>query len=245
MEYKQIMPWYKLSYLNYPFKLKESDHYTFHFPEEIEKDIEDIINAKEKHYAKAVSFIGVDNKRKIDYYIYTSIKEKSLLMGDDSPGNAIWEKLDNGISKKFEIHVVYNEKCKFIGEHEDTHLLSLPWGLSIYLFCEGLAQYMECSFLGKSLDVASKELIKNKRNYSISFLCDNSNWDNIDSVVVYPQVGSFIKFLIACYGKDRFRQVYQSTSRNNSIDKNLFEINKVYGKSINNLEEEWIRSFFK
>lgn len=47
-------------------------------------------------------------------------------MGDDNTGNAIWEELEiedgKSDSKKFEIHVVYNKKCKFIGEHEDTTL---------------------------------------------------------------------------------------------------------------------------
>jgi hypothetical protein len=164
-------------------------------------------------------------------------------MGDNSLGNAIWEELEienrESNSKKFEIHVVYSEKCKFIGEHEDTHLLSLPWGLSIYLFCEGLAQYMENSFMGEDLHVVAKKLLQKNKLYSLEWLLENSNWNNVDSVVIYPQVGSFIKYLIESYGKENFKKVYQSTSRKKETAENSLEINKVYQKNINQLEKEW------
>ena len=51
-------------------------------------------------------------------------KGQTVINGDDSLGNAIWKEVDTN-PRKFEIHVIYNEKCKFVGEHEDTHLLSL------------------------------------------------------------------------------------------------------------------------
>jgi hypothetical protein len=205
-----------------------------------EKNIKEIVKLKEEHHFKILSFLELDNNRKIDYYIYSSIQEKNLLMGDDSPGNAIWEELENNNPKKFEIHVVYNEKCRFIGEHEDTHLLSLPWGLSIYLFCEGLAQYMENTFLNRDLHSAAKELMEEGKIYSIDFLCNNNNWEHVEPTVIYPQVGSFIKYLIEYYGKENFKRVYQNTSREKEITENLLEIEKIYQKNINQLEKEWL-----
>lgn len=241
MKYIQNIPWYKSDYLKQPLGKEESLRYVFYFSKGslVEKDIKEIIELKEKHYSKILFFLELENDRKIDYYIYSSIKEKALLMGDDSPGNAIWQELENNISKKFEIHVVYSEKCKFVGEHEDTHLLSLPWGLSIYLFCEGLAQYMENNFMNKELHSVSKELLNENKLYSIQWLCDNNNWENVEPTIIYPQVGSFIKFLIEYYGKDKFKEVYQNTSRNHNMAKNLFEVEKVYFKDINKLEKEW------
>jgi hypothetical protein len=242
MEYTQNIPWYKNDYLNYPFRKEESLHYVFYFQNDSlsEKDIKEIIKLKEEHYLKILSFLELYNNRKINYYIYPSIKEKSLLMGDDSPGNAIWEKLENNNPNKFEIHVVYNEKCKFVGEHEDTHLLSLPWGLSIYLFCEGLAQYMENVFLNKDLHSAAKELMEGKKLYSIEFLCDNNNWEHVEPTIIYPQAGSFAKFIIEKYGKDKFGELYRNTSRHFETSKNLSEIERIYDKTINQLEQEWL-----
>jgi hypothetical protein len=241
MRYIQNILWYKSDYLNQSFDKEESFHYVFYFPKDslAEKDIKEIVELKEKHYSKIISFLELKNGRKIDYYIYSSIKEKTLLMGDDSPGNAIWQELEDNIPKEFEIHVVYSEKCKFVGEHEDTHLLSLPWGLSIYLFCEGLAQYMEDNFMNKDLHLISKELLNENKLYSLQWLCDNNNWENVEPTTIYPQVGSFTKFLIEKYGKGEFKEVYQNTSRNHDISKNLFEIERVYSKDINQLEREW------
>lgn len=242
MKYTQDIPWYKNDYLVYPFNKEESLHYIFNFQKNslAEKNIKEIVKLKEEHHLKILSFLELDNNRKIDYYIYSSIQEKNLLMGDDSPGNAIWEELENNNPKKFEIHVVYNEKCRFIGEHEDTHLLSLPWGLSIYLFCEGLAQYMENTFLNRDLHSAAKELMEEGKIYSIDFLCNNNNWEHVEPTVIYPQVGSFIKYLIEYYGKENFKRGYQNTSREKEITENLLEIEKIYQKNINQLEKEWL-----
>jgi hypothetical protein len=242
MKYTQDIPWYKNDYLVYPFNKEESLHYIFNFQKNslAEKNIKEIVKLKEEHHLKILSFLELDNNRKIDYYIYSSIQEKNLLIGDDSPGNAIWEELENNNPKKFEIHVVYNEKCRFIGEHEDTHLLSLPWGLSIYLFCEGLAQYMENTFLNRDLHSTAKELMEEGKIYSIDFICNNNNWEHVEPTIIYPQVGSFIKYLIEYYNKENFKRVYQNTSREKEITENLLEIEKIYQKNVNQLEKEWL-----
>lgn len=59
---------------------------------------------------------------------------------------------------------------------------------------------------------------------------------------MYPQVGSFSKFIIEKYGKDMFKRLYQNTSRYFDTPKNLFEIKKIYCKTIDQLEMEWIDS---
>jgi hypothetical protein len=246
MKYIQDISWLKDDYLNNGFAKEESPHYSFYFRKGslVERDIAKIIDIKEGHYEKILSWLELDNGRKIDYYLYPSSKEKIALMGDNIPGNAIWEELSiedgRADSKKFEIHVVYNENCKFIGEHEDTHLLSLPWGLSIYLFCEGLAQYMEDSFMGEDLHVVAKKLFQENKLYPLEWLCANSNWNNVEPVIIYPQAGSFAKFIIEKYGKDKFKKSYQNTSRHFETSQNLFEIERIYAKNINQLEQEWL-----
>ncbi len=245
MKIKQEIPWYKNNCLKQKWLTRESDHYVFYYSKNslAEKEIDKIAELKEKHYSKISSFLNLRNRKIIQYYIYPSLNKKINLMGDDSPGNAIWEELElfNGKIKtnKFEIHVIYNNKCQFIGEHEDTHLLSLPLGLSIYLFCEGLAQFMEGNLFGKDINVVSKELLNQKKLYSIKDLADNKNWEKVEPKIIYPQVGSFARFLISVYGWDKFKEVYKKLSRLNSFENNLKIIEKGFGKSIEELEREW------
>lgn len=248
---KQSFPWYKTSYLDKKdWEKKETSHYIFYYFKDslAENDIEKILQEKEKQYKKIISFLGVKNRKKIKYYLYPSIKIKKKLMGDDSLGNAIWKKLkikgDSVETKKFEIHVVYSKRYKFIGEHEDTHLLSLPWGLSIYLFQEGLAQFMEGNLFGRDIDDLSRELVKNKENYSIVWLFNNRNWRNLNPKILYPIVGSFVRFLIKKYGKEKFKRVYRETSREKNLRDDTKIVRKIYLKPVEKLEKEWIKYLF-
>jgi hypothetical protein len=186
MRIEQELPWYKKVFLKKEWKVKNGRYYNFHyfFDSEAEKDIEKIVTAKEKHYEKITSFLEVQNDRVIDYYLYPSVEAKLRLMGDDSPGNAIWKNFELISGKpaveKFEIHVVYGDEFKFIGEHEDTHLLSLPFGLSIYLFCEGLAQFMEGNLFGADIDALSRKLSEAGKLYPVSELVDNKRWGDVE-----------------------------------------------------------------
>lgn len=243
--FQQSIPWFKEKYLKEKWEKRKSSRYIFYYFKNslAERGIDKIAERKERDYKKIVNFLGIDIRKKIKYYLYPSMKIKKELMGDDSLGNAIWQEVlierNRVKSKRFEIHVVYSRKYKFIGPHEDTHLLSLPWGLPIYLFQEGLAQFMEGDFLGKDLDILSKEIIKRGKNYSISWLFDNRNWKNLNPKILYPLVGSFVKFLITKYGKDKFEKIYRKTSRSQSMKKNLKVIRKIYSKDIKKLEREW------
>ncbi|MDP3057156.1 MAG: hypothetical protein Q8N37_01365 [bacterium] len=245
MKIKQEIPWYKNDYLRQKWIKQKSNHYVFYYLKNslAENDIYKIIKLKEKHHNKILSFLDLKNKQIIHYYIYPSLKSKASLMGDDSPGNVIWGdfELVNSEPKtnKFEIHTIYNDKCQFIGEHEDTHFLSLSLGLSIYLFCEGLAQFMEGNLFGKDIDIISKELLSQKKLYSIKNLIDNKNWEKVDSKIIYPEVGSFVRFLINTYGWDKFKKTYQRLSRLNNSEENLKIIENGFEKSIEELEKEW------
>lgn len=245
MKIKQEIPWFKKDYLKKEWLKRKSSHYVFYYLKNTlaEKDIDKIIELKEKQYAKILNFLSFKKNLIIQYYIYPSLKEKTILMGDDSPGNAIWGELEliNGEPKtnKFEIHAVYNDKCKFIGEHEDTHLLSLLFGLSVYLFCEGLAQFMEGNLFGKDVDIISRELQGQKKLYSIVSLIDNKNWAAVEPKIIYPEAGSFVRFLINTYGWGKFKEIYQKLSRLNSYEENLMIIKQGFGRSIADIEDDW------
>lgn len=245
MKLKQDIPWCKNKYLEKDWLIKKSPHYIFHYFKNslAKKDIDKIIKIKEGHYNKILSLLKTKNYRKIKYYLYPTLKKKIELMGDNSPGNVIWEEFelrDNKVkTNRFEIHVLYDAKTKFIGEHEDTHLLSLSWGLSIYLFNEGLSQFMEGSLFGKDIDVLSKRLMKKNKLYSLKWLLNNKNWDKVKEKIVYPQAGSFVRYLINTYGLEKFKKVYKKLSRNKKVQDNIKIIENTYLKSVKELEANW------
>lgn len=94
--------------------------------------------------------------------------------------------------------------------------------------------------MGEDLHVAAKKLLQEDKLYPLEWLCANDNWKNIEPIIIYPQVGSFSKFIIEKYGKNRFKELYQNTSRHFDTSKNLSETEKIYCKKISQLESEWI-----
>ena len=136
--YKQHLPDYIHKFKeDTRWKSYETEHYIFNFfPDSVaEKEIKDISERQEQAYTKIISFLNIPEPiQKITYYLYPDEETKKELMGDDWYAQSIYA--ENCV------HVLYTEEIKPIGEHEDTHLLSLSWGLSIPLFQEGLAEYL-------------------------------------------------------------------------------------------------------
>lgn len=243
---EQDISWYKVKYLDKKDWLtKKSQHYVFHYFKGslAEKDINKIVKIQEQSHRKILRILELKNKKTIKYYFYPSRKIKEKLMGDDGYGNAIWleisKKKEVSESKRFEIHVIYNNKCKLIGEHEDTHLLSLPWGVAIFLFCEGLAEFISEKWHDRDTDSWAREYLEKDKLYSVDFLISNKNWDKVDDMIAYPQAGSFVRYLVNTYEMEKFRVVYKKLSRNKKVQENIDIIEKSYSKSIKGLEEDW------
>lgn len=135
---KQHIPFYKENFKKDSRWIeKETEHYIFHYFSNsvAEKEIDIVAKRQESSFCKVISFLEVEPlNKKINYYLYPSPKIKKELMGDDWYAQAIYN--------DFSVHILYTDKIKPVGEHEDTHLLSLSWGLSIGLFQEGLAEYL-------------------------------------------------------------------------------------------------------
>ena len=208
-----------------------------------EKRIDEIIKIQEQGYKKILKKLGTKNRRTIKYYFYPSKMIKKKLMGDEGNGNAIWLEIKKEKKiwkpKKFEIHALYNKKTQCVGAHEDTHLLSSYLGMAIFLFCEGLSEFMSEKWRNKDIDFWVKKYLNEDKLYPVKFLADNKNWDNVDNLIAYPQAGSFVRFLIESYGIRKFKDAYQKLSRLNSYEDNLDIIRKVYSKRLDELEKEW------
>jgi len=213
---------------------KSSERYIFHFFADsvAEKDIEKIIEKQELAYKKIVSFLSVDNNRKINYFLYPSNEIKNEMTGNDGNGHADRE--------KFEVHAVYSDEIKCIGPHEDTHLLSDVLGLPPQLFREGLAEYLSGSWDGKSHEELSKELLANKQLPDMTDLIDDEKWYEIPDQVSYPTAGAFVIYLINKFGKEKFLEIYSKLNRDFGASKNRKLFTEILGEEIQNSQAQWI-----
>ncbi len=239
---EQLLPNYKQNFLaDTRWLTKESAHYIFYyFPNSVaEQDIEKIEKRQEEAFAKIIKFLKIDEpEKKIIYYFYPNPKTKKELMGDDWYVQAIYQ--------DFMVHVLYTETDKPLGEHEDTHLLSLPWGLSIGLFQEGLAEYLVGQgWHGENHDDLVRDGLKQNIFPQIEELLEHKKWlelDDVNALYNYALVASFTNFLIENYGRDKFEQVYRQTNRGKTKEENGKIFLDVYGKPIGEIEREWEKS---
>lgn len=238
-EITQNIPTYREDFKNDHRWLKhETAHYVFYyFPKSIaEIEIDQISGRQENGFEKIINFLQVPiPRRKIIYYIYPNADVKKELMGDDWYAQAIW--------KDFVVHILYTEKIKPVGEHEDTHLLSLPWGLSIAFFQEGLAEYMVGhGWHGEDHNSLTKEAFGRSLVPKIESMMEHKKWQELDdeyALFNYAFVASFTKFLIDSFGKEKFEALYKTTNRLNTREENILIFERVYGFSINDAEIKW------
>ncbi len=213
-----------------------STNYEFHVQANslAEQDIEQIIDIQENARKKIIDFLGLQSDRKIIYFLYPSNQIKAEAMGDDGNGNAD--------TKRFEIHAVYNEKVKCIGAHEDTHLLAHDLGLPPQLFREGLAEYMSETWHGKTHDDWAKEFIASGRLAEIKDWINDDVWYEIDDRLSYPMAGSFIRFVIDKYGRDKFIELYSSMNKDLSREVNVGTLENILNVELTNLEQIWAQN---
>lgn len=236
---EQYIPFYKENFKkDHHWLKKETDHYVFYyFPKSLaEKEINFISERQEKSFDKIILFLKIKPpERKVNYYLYPDAQTKKELMGDDWYAQSIY--------KDFCVHVIYTEKIKPIGEHEDTHLLSLPWGLSIGFLQEGLAEYLVGhDWRGSNHEETVRKGLKKNILPPISSLMSHDAWIKLpdeNMFYYYCLAGSFVKFLIKKYGREKFEKLYKKTDRKNSLEQNKSIFEKIYSFSIDQADKEW------
>ncbi len=200
--------------------VKKTPHYIFYFTSDspAEKEIELIASRQESAYTKIHLLLNTDFiSEPIRYYIYPSEELKKELMGDDGYAQAIWH--DNSV------HIVYTDSIKPLGEHEDTHLLTLSWGVSFGLLQEGLAEYTSgCVWHGVDEDMIARDEYEKGSLPAVPALMSHDAWVHYSEnreQILYPLAGSFVRFLIQSYGLEVFKKIYKETNRQNTIDQNV------------------------
>ena len=241
---RQHLPTYKHDFLNDKhWHIHESDHYIFHYFKDsvAEKDIGVIVSTQEAGFNKIISFLGVDEPmKKISYYFYKDEAIKIQLMGDDWYAQAIRD--------EFCVHVLYTNEIKPLGEHEDTHLLSISWGISIGFLQEGLAEYLVGhAWDGKTHIEYVKEGYEKNLYSPIGDFFEHEAWmrtDDSKPLFFYSLAGAFSAFIIDKFGKEKYKELYMKIRRDQSKKLNLEIFSGIY-KPIGEIEEEFKESLLK
>ena len=240
MNFNQHLPTYSHQFESETrFLTKTSPHYIFHYfgSSEAEKEIDHIIATQEAGFKKIIEFLDVPAPTKpIEYFFYPTEEIKKALMGDDWYAQAIYN--------EFRVHVLYTPEIKPIGPHEDTHLLSLPWGLSIGFMQEGLAEYM----VGHAWD-GTPHAVYVKEGYgkglyrAIEDFFRHEAWletDDTKAIYFYSLAGAFSTYLIERFGKERYKIFYTFCNREQDKIAHRTQFSKVFGTTINDFEREFI-----
>lgn len=204
-----------------------------------EKEIEEIKTRQESAYIKIMQTLELkDPNQKIKYYFYPSQDKKVELMGDDWFGQSIYN--------EFEVHAIYNERDKVLGEHEDTHLLTLQLGFPISFFQEGLAEAMVGkSMFGTEHNKIIIEDIKKGQKINIEDLMSQQGWlDTPDenAEFYYSIAGSFVKYLLDTIDLVTFKELYLKIDRKNIAEENIKIFESIILMSIADFEKKWQKS---
>jgi len=241
MNYEQNIPFYIAKFKDHPWQIYESDHYIFHVEAEslAEKEIEEIKARQEASYMKIIQTLKLQNsKQKIKYYFYPSRDKKAELTGDGWFGQSIYN--------EFEVHAVYGDQDKVVGEHEDTHLLSLQIGQSISFFEEGLAEAMVGkSMFGNEHNKVIKERMSRGLEINIKNLMSQQGWldtPDEEAEFYYSIAGSFIKYLLDILSLQTFKKMYSEMDRKNSAEKNMEIFKSITSMTVTDAETKWQRS---
>lgn len=120
------------------------------------------------------------------------------------------------------------------GPHELVHIMaSDAWGTTKeWWLGEGVA-VAAGRWLGVDVDAYTKCLSTAGRLLPLSAIVPGlRNPDERTSRIAYPEAGSFVRFLIERYGRDKMARMYSSGAS---------AIQAIYGRSLVELEEEWRR----
>ncbi len=222
---------------------RSTEHFDFYYFKysTARNDIDEICVQKEKGFQEICQFLGKNSDAQITFIFFDDEKTKIQETGHQG----------NGWAYGSTIVEVYNRQTKLDPYHEVAHILMRSYGSPPALFNEGFAVYISEYLGANALEYLGGEKLtvnqrtndlKNKGEWiSLSQLITYTEIGSAESKseIAYPLAGSFVKFLIDTYGKDKFLQAYGHLKNSDKADENVKAIEQIYGKSLEQLEQEW------
>ena len=189
-----------------------------------EKNLEVLKLRVKQHLTSTMDFVGIETYDKpIHYFILEDRQRMKLLVGHETNGNAN--------PKNNFVTAIFSEKIKSVyGNHELFHLIAMnEWGYPETWINEGMAVYSDDNWHGYNLHELSKYLIDNKNYIPLKKMAKRLR--KFDSMITYPLLGSFVKFIEEKYGRETTKLIWTKGRK---------KIKKHIGKSLEDLEKEWL-----
>ena len=130
-----------------------------------------------------------------------------------------------------------------LAAHENAHILSkLNWGDSTSFMNEGVGKYAEAMAAGDNRnDLQTVAFLKENKLFPLEdMLGFQIGITGLKTDVGYPAAGSFVGFLIRSCGLQTFKEAFRLENRNFEEKASQDTWQKAYGKSIQELEKEWL-----
>jgi len=225
---------------------RSTEHFDFYYfrSSSVRNDIAEICAQKEKGFEDICKFLGKKSSDRITHIFFEDEKTKIQETGHQGMGWAY----GNTIVE------VCSRLIKLDPYHEIAHILMRPYGTPPAMFNEGFAVYIS-EYLGANaleylggeklkINQRAKDLKNNDQWIPLSQLIAYTEIGSIESKseVAYPLAGSFVKFLVDTYGKEKFLQAYGQLKNSDNADvqrQNIKALEQMYGKSLEQLEQEW------
>ena len=206
------------------WKTYHSEHFTFYYQENhlTAEELAVIAENQEALFTMITELLHIEFSGKIDYYLYGSRLDYDSIPGAYCIGSEIRY-----------LCIFCEDFCKngLNDAHEMTHALANSIGFQHGLLAEGLAVYVEDYVVyGVNLHGVVNVLYQQGRVTPLQDLLDDF-W--CDILFNYDIAGSFATYLIEEYGIDKLMELYGLTM-------GYYEVEEVYGKSLQELEQEWL-----
>ena len=216
-----------------------TEHYVFHYQKGslAEKEIQTISETQEKSFSKICSTLKIVYPERINYYFTDSPKAIGrVIWNEDMPCNGV------ALCGRNKIYAVYTENIKCIGSHEDTHLISflINYPESDFVV-EGLAMSFDGLWWGEPNETWVSYYKTKHPDLSVKALFDNDTFAEKGCVITYPIAGAFSKFLIDCFGIERYLDYYKydgceyDYAIQSSFGISLFEIETMFWNKMNSI----------
>lgn len=210
------------------------------------KNIGSIAEERESAFQRISDLLDVNYTGKVRIFFFPDAKLKKKETGHTGDG---WAFSNNIVE-------VYNEKTKLDPFHELAHIISRELGDPPAMFSEGFAVYVSeklgsdaLKYLGHARSAPDQVVLAYLERGKLIPLDQLFGYPEIGPrkskpKISYPQAASIVKYLAETRGVAKFRQVYQrlkSSSKPKIIRKNQKIFEEIYGHSLSEIEQEWLR----
>ncbi len=206
-----------------------TEHFDIYFDEEISDEfVKLIVLHHEYFYEELKEYLQTTPKEKIQSFIFNDVGQKKILFGSANADVAKpW------LYSAFTTYDNYNLSLK----HEIAHCFSAEFGEGPFriadminpFLIEGIASASSPFYDENDLDFLASIAYKNGYKINLKRMYNFSSFFTQTSSLSYIYAGSFTKFLISNYGIEKFKPLYSD-----------LDFQKVYSKSINELENEYV-----